>query len=117
MSGSTIFLGFAQGNQVVLERWGKTSNALVGESAVIALKKCCYEDLPREPPPPRHSGVYFDPEDNDVHVRLNVADSKRLLGLVESKAEWLGLESELALAIAELEAYNKQPEEAKAPAP
>jgi hypothetical protein len=60
MAGNTKFMGFERDSKIVLERWGgKTVVDLKTQEAVEALRKACYEDLPKQPPRKTYTSINF----------------------------------------------------------
>lgn len=114
MAGNTKFYGFERDNKVVLERWGGKAIVDLGSTeTVLAFRKACYEELPKNPKPHRSSTVTFAFEENmpAVEARMSAEQAKKLRSILSDIPEasrddivkgWL---DELNTAVAAYEGY------------
>lgn len=84
MAGNTKLLGFSAVKEgaLTLERWGGKAEVVVSPESLAALRKTCFEDLPRAPATQSHWPDYKTAYEGDMGrtaLSLNMVTTKILV--------------------------------------
>ena len=99
MAGNTKFMGFGNQGMVTLARWGGEALVEVSSESLDALRKACYEGLPKKPPVQvtvANTKVEYDERQGRVEVRMLPERALELADLVEEKDPNLATELRFA---------------------
>lgn len=112
MTGNTRFMGFGKDNAISLERWGGKVKVALPPEGIIALRKACYDELPKSPPGQRNRGVSFNFQERlGITADFDLEGAKKLCSILAdlppalkdgSVQEWL---IDLEMSINQLEGY------------
>lgn len=75
MAGNTKLTGFLDNHRVQLERWGTKIAVALDEASVEALRKACFNELPKKPDrrPPTHFADFMCDYNQDLgRVQLSL---------------------------------------------
>jgi hypothetical protein len=99
MAGNTKFMGFGIKGMVTLARWGGEAHVEVSSDSLEALRKACYDGLPKKPPVQvtiANTQVEYDDRQGRVEIRMLPERALELAEIIEEKDP--NLASELRLA-------------------
>lgn len=92
MSRNTKFMGFVGDSQIALERWGSVATVQLSEDSIGALRKACYEELPRglqrrQGDVNSEAGIRYNSDMDCIDIRLSAKDAERLTQILELLVE------------------------------
>lgn len=96
MAGNTKLKGFTPEGKVQLERWGSKTLVVVSGGSLEALRKACYEDLPKKPDQGNDAcidHIYYDEHLGSVRMVLGIESASYLADCLESVAPFEGYEN------------------------